>query len=79
MEKSVAPGRKAIGAVSGAAIGGLTAIVFGAVGGSCGGSGICLRGEVMLRGLVVLVPLGAAIGAVAAHNERWEAVPGPRV
>jgi hypothetical protein len=84
LERSLRPSQKGTGAVSGAAIGALSAALFGLVaGGDCSGHSIdivCIPpvGAAFLSS-IVLVPLGALIGVVAAHGERWEVVSGHRL
>jgi hypothetical protein len=81
LERSLRPSKKGTGAASGAAIGALSAALFGLMaGGDCSThsiDNICIppAGAAVL-GSIVLVPLGTLVGVVAAHGERWEVVSG---
>ena len=83
LERSLRPSRKGTGAASGAAIGALSAALFGLMaGGDCsdGLDIICIPpAGVAVLGSIVLVPLGTLVGVVAAHGERWEVVSGHRL
>jgi len=84
LERSLRPSRKGTGAASGAAIGALSAALFGLMaGGDCSRHSIdviCIPPYgVALVSSIVLVPLGALVGVVAAHGERWELLSGHRV
>jgi hypothetical protein len=80
LERSLRPSKKGTGAATGAAIGALSAALFGLMaGGDCsdGLDIICIPPYgVALVSSIVLVPLGALVGVVAAHGERWEMVSG---
>jgi len=74
VEESLRPGRKGHGALIGAAVGvGAAAILGVAAGDDCSrDESLCYsHGEVALVSAVLLVPLGAVIGALASPGERW--------
>jgi hypothetical protein len=84
LERSLRPSQKGTGAVAGAAIGALSAALFGLMaGGDCPTHSIdiiCIPPYgVALVSSIVLVPLGTLIGALAAPGERWEVVSGHRL
>jgi hypothetical protein len=80
LERSLRPSKKGTGAATGAVVGALFSGFVGlAAGGDCSGGMVIICFPPYAAALVsslVLVPLGALIGTVAAHGERWEVISG---
>lgn len=82
IEVSTRPSRKGRGAGIGAAIGAGIAIVIGVgTGSDCSGNDwLCFSpAATAALGMILLVPAGVVVGAIAAPGERWEPVRAKRV